>query len=235
MRIAICDDEIRQIVRIKEYLRDSVNFNEKTHLCEFESGEDLLRKYEEGEKFDIVFLDIRMQGINGLNTAERIRRQDQKVIIIFITSLLEYAVKSYSVRAFNYLIKPIVKPKLIEVFDRAVREIEFDRENKIQFKIGKNNFLNINVCKVYFIESKLRKLVVYFGNENAEYYETLAEEEKRLRSHGFVRIHRSYLVNLMHVERIGESGIVMSNGKELAVGENYREDFLRKYMDYYRD
>ena len=116
MNIAICDDEKAIREQIKELI-------EKAGLCPelFETGDSLLAA---GKQFDIVFLDIQMEGTNGIETAKKLRERDEDTILIFITAIREYVFEAFDVAAFHYLLKPIEEDKFREVFHRAERELE---------------------------------------------------------------------------------------------------------------
>lgn len=235
MKVAICDDEKNQRTKLHEFLQESKYRSDISEIEEFESGEALLRKYKDGTNYEIIILDIKMGGITGIKTAEEIRKMDSRVLIIFITSLAEYALKGYSVRAFNYIIKPIGKNRFLEIFAEAAREVECKLEKRIQFKLSKFNFINIELDKIFFLESFGRKLVINYNQDQLEYYGKISDEETRLNTYGFARIQKSYLINLRHIERVHEGEITLSNGNRLPLGSNYREKFLEQYLDYYKE
>ena len=235
MRVAICDDEKNQRTKLHGFLLESKYIGDVSEIDELDSGEALLKKYKEGKSYEVIILDIKMGGITGIKAAEEIRKMDSRALIIFITSLAEYALKGYSVRAFNYIIKPIGKARFLEVFSEAAREVECKLEKRIQFKLGRYNFINIELEKIFYLESFGRKLVLNYNQDQLEYYGKISDEETRLNTYGFARIQKSYLINLKHIERVNEGEITLSNGNRLPLGSNYRERFLEQYMDYYKE
>lgn len=122
INVAICDDD----KNIREYIKKIIEVQKiECKILEYESGNGLI---EINEKLDIVFLDIKMDGIDGIRAAEILREKQMKngwnenIILIFITTMKQYVFKAFEVFAFNFLLKPIEDKKLIEVFSRAVNQ-----------------------------------------------------------------------------------------------------------------
>lgn len=115
LKIAICDDEPAFAIQLGDKIREAIPDCE---IQTFFSGGELLR----GGRFDICFLDIQMEGINGIETARKLREKDEESIIVFITGAREYVFEAFDVAAFHYLVKPLEDGKLQEVLRRAERE-----------------------------------------------------------------------------------------------------------------
>lgn len=141
LQIAVCDDEISQLSQIMQYInqyRTSRNLN-----CEyavFTNGFELISAIEKGKKFDVYCLDIIMPGFTGIDVAKEIRAHDKNSMILFFTSSSEFALESYSVKAIDYILKPVTKEKLFSAFDEMLEHVK-DRENEdaIVLKSGRGD------------------------------------------------------------------------------------------------
>jgi DNA-binding LytR/AlgR family response regulator len=125
MKIAICDDDKRELLQIRQFVDEFLSNDfaeEKIEVHSFESGLELIKQLESGKYFDVFLLDVIMPGITGMELANHIRNTDQASKIIFLTSSPEFAVESYSVDAFNYLLKPVQKDRLFSVLEKAIND-----------------------------------------------------------------------------------------------------------------
>lgn len=148
MNIAICDDE--KIVRLQiKGLIEKQKADGNLEL--YETGEELLAV---GKHFDVVFLDIQMEGMNGIDTARALREQNEETVLIFITGIKEYVFDAFDVAAFHYLLKPIEENKFMEVFDRAVKEAEKRKEKGQKQLFIKTRQRNITLEQKIFCISK---------------------------------------------------------------------------------
>ena len=137
--IAICDDSVNMLTSLDEGIKDYASRNEKeirTFL--YHDGPDLLNEYT--GKFDLIFLDIKMLKMNGVDVAKKIREKDSKVMIIFLTSLMQYALEGYKVNATNYIIKPISSKRLEMELDRCMKVISQKEEPYICFHNDNGNY-----------------------------------------------------------------------------------------------
>ncbi len=230
MRIAICDDEknIRELIGnkvTKQYPEADIVF--------FSSGEELLLV---GQKIDILFLDVQMSGRNGMETARELRQKDKKVILIFVTAVVDYVFQAFDVGAFHYIVKPIDNMKFAEVLKRAVRELNEENQN---VKAPEEKHLIINnggvhrkvaIEDIVYAEVFNRKVVIHKQDETIEYYGKMSVLEA-LAGESFFRPHRAYLVNLKHVEKYDANTIYLEKGSVLMAKQKYPE-FVKKYMKY---
>ncbi len=190
MNIAVCDDE----KEVREQIKGLLRRQSQTAIL-YASGEELLAAKEQ---YDIVFLDIQLDGKNGIETARALRQLDRSVILIFVTGLKEYVFDAFDVGAFHYLLKPIEEKKFTEVLENAVKEAE--KKNQQELFVIKTRNRNIAVRKnqILFVESRMRKAKIHTIKEDYEIYGTMNDLEKQL-GKNFYRCHRGYLVNLAHV------------------------------------
>ena len=194
LNIAICDDE----KAIREQINELIE-KEKVGICLdlYETGDALLAT---DKKFDIVFLDIQMDGTDGIETAKRLRQRDEDTILIFITGIREYVFEAFDVAAFHYLLKPIEEDKFREVFHRAEREMEKRKTKRWEtvFIKTRNRSFTLEKDSILYVESRGKKVEIHTTGEIIEAYASMNEMEGQL-GESFYRCHRGYLVNMVYV------------------------------------
>ena len=234
MRVAICDDELNFLQELSLLLKvyndeSGCSIEYKT----FTNPLELVEQIEKGIHYDVVFLDICMPGINGVQCAKDIRMYDNFVKIIFLTSSTEYAVESYSVKAYDYILKPVQREKLFPVLRQIERETKKKEQNIYVLKSPKG-IIKISLAKLKYCEVINRKMV--FHMSNGEKYECglrMNELEERLMAVGcFVRPHRSFLVNMDFIQILSIHGIIMENGDKIPVPREKYATVKQAYMDY---
>lgn len=213
MLLGICDDEaiIRDALQRLYNIYKELNIIDLEVVC-FSSGEELI-KYD--KPLDILFLDIQMKGMNGLQTAEKIREKDDSLIIIFLTGYRGFIQEGYRVRAFRYLLKPIKEQEFMQALSEAIKDIT--RNFKAIAGIdGETSYIKLQ--DIIYIEYIDRCSVVRTRKATYQSYTTLSEWESILNNGDFFRAHKAYIVNLAYIEEIGKD-ILMDNGEkvELAI------------------
>lgn len=223
LNIAICDDEKDLVNSLKQvvgcYL-ELKGLDYKIH--EFNSGEALLSKITD-TYFDIIFLDIEMSGLNGVETARKIRCNQNKSIIIFVTSYPDFVFQGYEVKALNYILKPYKKEKITDVLSSALEELNSmnDIFYTIQLKSGSHK---INLTNTVYFASDKRKVCAVTTTDRIEFYSKLDELETELPNF-FIRIHQRYLVNINYVSAV-ESNEAVVNGQCLPVSRTYSQNLI---------
>ncbi|MCX7771757.1 MAG: LytTR family DNA-binding domain-containing protein [Clostridia bacterium] len=224
MHIAVCDDEKVYTDLVLKFIRNCIADYEdeisEIDMETFSSGEQLVEACSQGKKFDLIFLDIKMTGMNGFEAARFIRGYDDKTIIIFITSLVDYVFGSFEFKPFWYLIKPVTEEKFKHVFLKALGEIKNDRNRKYSFFTRENGLENIEINKIMYLESLLRRIIIYTSTNQFTYYASITAEEEKLKKYDFIRIHKSYLVNMLYIQRINKNNVVLKNGVVLPLSEH---------------
>lgn len=229
MRIAVCDDE--EIFR--EYLKSllleySFKANEDVRIAEYSCGEDLLDAHSrEGAEADLIFLDIRMKGMDGMETAKRLRAQGCGCLIVFLTSLGEYVQRGYEVKAFRYLLKEQVKSDLGRILDACRSELS--GEDFFCFSYERCNY-NVLKRDILYFESKKRLVILHAIREDHQFYQKLDDLEKQLSGNGFLRCHKSFLVQECHIRSWRENALWLADGRELPVSRTYEKEVNRRLM-----
>lgn len=230
LRIAICDDEQNQI----EYIQSAVLSWAETasHSCEissFPSSEAFLFEYSEHRDFDILLLDVEMNGMNGVDLAKQLRHEGNRAEIIFITSHFEFYGEGYEVDALHYLIKPIARDKLAGVLTKAADRLAEEPPSVIiscngeTFKLFENDIL--------YVESFLHYISIHTKDREYRVKENLSALEKKLTG-TFYRIHRSYLASLKHITRISRSTVIIAGQTELPLARGKYDDINRAYIEH---
>ena len=228
-RIAICDDEQNQI----EYITSIVTSwsNHKGHSCEirtFASAEAFLFEYEEDKAYDILLLDVEMKNINGIELAKRIRKDNNRAEIIFITSHFEFVGEGYEVDALHYLIKPISAEKLTQVLTKAAEKISVEPPSVVISCEGET--VKLYEADIRYVESFLHYIVIHTKDNEYKIKENISVFENKV-SNVFYRIHRSYLVSLKYITRISRTSVNIGN-TELPLSRGKYDNINRAFIEH---
>lgn len=226
MRTVICDDEkslraaLRKVVETKLQL-EGVAYD----MEEYDSGEALLKGIEQATP-DLLFLDIEMKGLNGMETAEKLRKSCKNTIIVFVTAYPDFVFQGYEVGAFHYILKPYKENKICEVLDRALEKMEANRE---QFYLveKKSGSIRLSLKEVLYFKSEGRSIEAVHslpGKERLRFNGKLGELEKELPP-SFLRVHNRYLVNLKYARKV-EGDSVLCGEEEVPVSRAYKQELL---------
>lgn len=233
-RIAICDDEAyfrnQEKKLIEKYMK---NRRYECRIDLYASGKELLDCADVDLPYDVIFLDISMEEMDGLQTAVRIRGLSETVCIVFVTAYITYALEGYKVGAVRYLLKEegSLKNALKECLDTITERLyKEDTVLEFTFQSGKKR---IPTEAIFYVESRLHR-VLFFVMEDGikEYsrYERLDEVENELWQYGFCRVHQSFLVNMKHVKSVERYSIVLENGTKVSISKKYYKDVEKEYI-----
>lgn len=232
IRIAICEDEKETQSLIENYLQNILkNINIEYEIQKYSLGEELLESNL--KEIDILLLDIQMGQINGMDTARKIREVDNKMEIIFITSLIDYVQDGYEVRAYRYLLKPIELEELKKHVLTCIKEIE-NKNNYILIK-NKSNTYKIHSNEIKYIEVQKKNMLIHTINKTFDVRYSLEKIEKDLKLGKFVRCHKSFLINLSYVENIKLNTAILESGEEVPVSRYRYKDVKEKFLKFLGD
>lgn len=236
IRIIICDDDAVFLKKLQykiEMTLHNMGIAAKIHTYNSMEaiGQPILASC------DIAFLDIDFahDNYNGLDIARKLRMARKDAIIIFVTNFIEYAPEGYEVQAFRYVLKLDVENKLNDYLEQAIAQIRSVCET-LKIKVN-GEIIDIPLKSILYIESQLRMVLIHvqkdsFGKNIKKYscYASLAEMERQLESQGFLRIQKSYLVNMIHLQRFQCKEALLDNGTALPVSEKNYAEQKKKYL-----
>lgn len=225
LKIAVCDDVAADRQRLMYLIKSEYTY---CKCSAYESGELLLWDFESGNHFDIILLDIFMEGISGMETAKRIRTVDPNVILIFVSSSDDFYREAYDLYAFNYLIKPLEANKLSEVLQRATNKLEKDTENVIHFSFN-NSFYTVRYSQLLYLASEMHVVKFHLtSGETLKSYGKIDDFVTKLPEEVFVRCHQSYIINLKHVTGMTTDEFMLGNVK-VPISRKYSAQAREKY------
>lgn len=228
-RVAIVDDQPEDCRAMVSYVRKyAARTLENIETVVFADGEELVEEY--GMGFDILFLDVRMKHMDGMATAEYIRRLDQEVEIIFVTSMAQYAIKGYEVGAMDYLVKPVSEAAFAQRLHKAIGRIR-KRSGTILSIPVENGVCRLSTRKIHYIESEGHKLHIYAESGDWTMSGTMKAMESQLAPYHFARCNNGYLVNLAHVRTVQQNAVVVGD-HTLQISRPKRKAFLEALMNY---
>ena len=232
IRIAICDDEKHMSDHIRAMASDFFRKkNREIYFRIFLSGEELL-SYD--GQIDILFLDIQMKGMDGIETARKLRAFKFRGFLIFITVLKEMVFQSFEVQAYDYLVKPVEEKQFEKTMERLYASMQNAGEDSLLVQKGYEGRI-IREEEIVFCEVIDRKIYLNLtSGEVVDYYERIENLETKLCSH-FFRCHRSYLINLKHLKGYKNGTACMDNGKEVPVSRLRSKEFSSVVLQYMKN
>lgn len=229
--IAICDDEVKICNLLERIVLEwAKDRNKRVNISKFSSSESFLFEYEEDKQYHILLLDIEMPGINGVELAERIRKYDKGIQIVFVTGYMDYIAKGYDVDALNYLLKPVREEKLYEVLDKAVERIETVEQSIYVETSG--GMVKIDLHNIIYAEVDRNYVTVHTLDEKYRFKQTLKGLEEEV-DERFFRAHRSYLVNLKHIKKIKRTDIELTTGDIIPLARDRYEGINNAIIEYF--
>lgn len=221
MRVAICDDDNNHINTIENYLDNLKDIYPNLEWDAFNSGNEILKYINNNNLFDIIFLDLEMGDLNGIETARRIREVDERVIIIFVTCYKEYVYESFEVNPFRFLVKPISFDEFSKIFGLAYQKI-VKKSNQFSFK-NKGYTVRLYYDDIYYFESCRRKVYIYTKDSQYCFYARLKEILQELTDCDFIMVHKSFLINMNHIKEISYTNIKLQNNVLIPISESRRK------------
>lgn len=228
INIAVCDDEKSYLKKIKNLiittLTDSVVYKIDLYI----SGEDLL---EHKGVIDILFLDIEMPGISGIEAGKIIKQQNPNCIFFFITSHNNYLTEIFRLDSFQFLKKPINESDFKFDLNRAISKY---KNEHIYIEISNNGIINnILIKDIKYIEIITRQIIIHLTDKTIIHTGKFSDYEEKLISYNFIKTHKSYIVNLNYIETILKDRVIISGVDEcIPISRYNKKNFLKKYHEY---
>lgn len=232
INIAICDDEKVQVELLEKYVINWAKENGiRIEVELFFNAESFEFLWSMDKKFNILLLDIEMPGKDGIQLAKRIRKEDNLLNIIFITEISDYISEGYDVEAINYLIKPIKEDKLYECLNRAIEKIPIEEKTILIDVEGET--IRLIEMDILYIESFSHSVEIHTLKDTYRVRKNISTMENELNQNSFIRCHRSYIVNLKHIKRIGKTDIILDNDDLIPVSRRQYSNTNIEFIKYH--
>lgn len=236
-QIALCDDETTELHAMEQmllaYRGHSIKDTFSIRL--FENAEGLLAAIgQEAYAPDLIFLDIYMPGMSGLETAKKLGEMELPGLIIFLTSSKDHALEAYDLNVFHYLVKPVSETSLTAALDKALAQYARDADRYLLFQT-ENQLRRIAADDIVYCEAQRKMQCVYLKNgEQLILHITMNKLYEMLASHReFVKAGISYIINLKHIDRLGTQTLLLDNGKELYLPRGSYKSLSDRYFNHY--
>ena len=232
----MCDDEPIFRKQVRDSIATCELLPKGQDISLFATGADLIECHSK-HPFDIIFLDIHMERISGLEAGKMIRDFDRDVIVIFVTSHEQHTFESFKIEIFDYLMKPVSDEDIFDVLRRALMKYK-ERHHIIEVS-QKDTLTKVDVSDIIYIEGHGNriKLVTKDGEPASYCLGSLSDYNIRLSQYGFIRCHQNCLINMNYIKRIEKSSIITVYGQEVKMSVRKRQccidafsDFLTKYL-----
>lgn len=225
IKVCIVEDDIAQANLLKEYINKySSASKQQFSISYLPDGIDLVDDYS--GQFDIILLDIQMKHMDGMAAAEKIRKVDSDVIIIFITSTVQYAVQGYAVDALGYVLKPVPFPQFEKLLDKATERVNAKRKHMYIRVSVDDKQIKLDGGKIKYIESQRNNVILHCEDGDYTTAGPLKRFEEMLAEHGFSKCHNAYIINLSYVEAVQKEEVHLSGGTILPISRAKKKEFM---------
>lgn len=229
LQLAICDDEKVYRNDLHKIIRTELELSGmEFHISEFASGEELLRELKNTD-CQIIFLDIELKELDGVNTARKLREQKNPAVIIFVTSYPDFVFQGYEVRALNYIMKPYEPEKIKAVLRTALEELDLTSEKYYVIE-QRSGIIRIPLNSIKYFASDRRVIHLVTDNASYDFYDKLNDLESGLPD-AFVRIHNRYLIHLKYLDQI-DGNFAIVDGESLPISRSCKSDLTIAFAKY---
>lgn len=222
-KIAIIEDEYDMSNDLKKHVEMFFNQHEKNISIDiFDNAVKFLDKYKTG--YNLVFMDINLPYMNGIEASEKLRQKDPMVIIVFVTSLAQYAIEGYKVHAFDYVLKPVNYYNFALTLERILPHLK-NNDKSIVIYTNKTSFKKILIDRIKYIEINNHKLIFHTLDGDYETHGALNDYVDMLKDDYFELCNRCYLINLKMVSQVTPDSVLIDN-ESLLISRPKRKQFL---------
>ena len=238
-KIGICDDEPTFCESLKKLLT-AYQAESKNQLGVriFHRGEELIDSFHNGKcPYDILMLDVDVpDGMNGVQTAEKIREQNPDVIIIFITNYEKYALDAYRVDAIDYLVKPVQLDQLRRVMAKAIIQVDY----VLDYQKSANRYLpiivdydkvNVEISKILYIEKRRNQSLIHTEDGDYSCYETLSQLYEKLDNNKFMYVHQGFIVQFPKIKEVERNSVCFAGHIRVPVSRKYQKEVQARFQD----
>ena len=230
IKIAVCDDNIMFVDKIYNLIvKYSSNNNLKINIFTFADSEELINscKYR---LYNIVFLDVEMKPFDGIKTGENLRLLFPDVILVYVSSYINYAVQGYKVKAFRYILKNNIEDVFDEEFSNILSEYKDENDYFVYKKNGEN--IKVSYKEILYLISDGRKVTIKtINNKEHSFYSTLDSLEKEFEEKNFLRVQQSYIVNIKYAVKLSDYKIYLNNKMVINTSRRNFKELKIKYVN----
>ena len=228
MNILICDDERNVVEQVSALLQDHCTKSGiSAHFYSFDDPCTI----ENLNLYDIAFLDIDMGNFSGIDLARSLRKENPGIVIVFLTNFIQYAPEGFEVQAFRYLLKSDMNEKLVSYFEDAIREVI--RKKRIVTISVNSEWIDVPVNHILYLESNLRIIImhlIYDERKEYHFYGNMSDLSKKLEDLGFLRIQRSFLVNMEYIVQLQYEKVSLTGGIVLPSSTKNHKELKQCYL-----
>lgn len=231
IRIAVVEDELSGVDHVLSHLDlFQREVGERFHIGAFHDGADILDDFR--PDWDIIFLDIQMERVDGMTAARRIREVDEQVLIVFITSSPQYAISGYEVDALSYLLKPVAYGAFRRELKRCMTRLRRRERHNILLTTADGSHHRIDVADILYFESLKHHVLIHTLDGTYDVVTALKTMQAEVDGLGFFRCNHGLVVNLRHVTGVEGSDCRVRGGTRLPVSRPRKSDFLAALAGY---
>lgn len=230
VNIAIVENSEKDFLELKKNLEKySRNSDVKFEFSHFSNGLIFLKNYN--VEYDIVFMDIDMPHMDGLEVAKKLREIDKKVVLIFITNLAQYAIKGYSVNAFDFIAKPFSYFNFSTMLQRAITKCNYEKKSEITINTPRK-IVKVDLLEIIFVEVTNHRLTYLTDSGEYECWGSLKNIENNFLYSGFAKANSSCLINLRRVQELNRNEVRLDNGMIRYLSRGLKKEFCQKFAQF---
>ncbi len=231
IKIAIIDNDLKSVKRVERVVEEAFSkYNEAVKLCVFENPLNFLTDYD--SSYDLVVSEMEYPHTNGIDVVTKLRRVDEQVCVVFFTECTKYAIHGYTVCALDYLLKKYEDKLLVERFSRLYEWILKNKNEHSLVIVQEGVYHKIPIRSVKYVEVNSHVLSYHTANGKLVVRGNLNDVADQLKEHDFVRIHKSYIVNMAEITSIDKKQVTVSTGDELPLSRSNRNEIISTVFDY---
>lgn len=233
MKIAVCEDQATQINLLNKQIENWSKDNKVNISIEnFTTAESFLFQWSDYDKYDIIFLDIKLSKMSGVELSNKIREKNKIVDIVFVTGFFKYALHGYRVGALQYLMKPINKLDLYSCLNKTLERINEVNKTSIVAIETTKKIIKLDYNEIYYCIMFSPYIDIHTNSGKITLRKKISELENVLPNRYFIRCHRSYIVNVKHIKSITKNSILLENDIEVPISRGKCSEINDAFIDY---
>lgn len=232
VKVLVCDDDPKFVSRLSQLLHGYIPGG-GTELKIFSLSDPSQLTDQLLRRANILFLDIDMGEVSGMEIARHLRALHSNAILIFVTNYVQYSPEGYEVQAFRYILKSELEKRLLGYFEAALEELGCQKQ-RLDFSVSGEAY-GVDHKNILYLESQRRVIYLHLlkgDRKKFHFYSTMEMQEKRLAHAGFLRVHKSYLVNMAHIEKLNYDKVQLCDGTVLPVSERKFSEVKQSYLQW---